>query len=224
MRDRLFVLAMVLLIVAILLFGVTIVLGVQVTTTTVPAGSALKVRPSTLTSETIRVNWTDAPRGTHVYLITGNAVCTTPTGVVGTGNGTAGSFSVSVDPGRTYLLYACGGTSYRTANLSFSASGGISVLELLGGLSLVAGLVLLILSLRPDYRGEVDEAGRPTSRARKSVAAALGAAMRLKREALARPGQPSSRQWSRTVQACPECGRIYTYRLHATCPACGAVL
>lgn len=225
MRDRRFVLAMVLVVLAILLFGLTLVYAGQVSTTTVPAGSALKLRPGTVTSETVRVNWSDAPRGTHVYLTTGAQNCTQPSGVVGTANGSSGSFSTLVDPGRTYLLFACGGFQFRTATLNYSFSGGIGFAELFGALSLVAGIVVLYLSLRPDYGREGEETRLPTDRRqRRSIAAALSASLRREREARSQPSAPLLRRSPRLVQRCPECGRIYSFHLHATCPACGANL
>ncbi len=225
MRERRFVLAMVLFIVAILLFGLTLVYAGQVTTTTVPAGSADKLQTVAVTSETLLVNWSGAPRGTFVYLTTGTQNCSRPSGVVGTANGSAGSFSARVDPGRTYLLFACGGVQFRTATLSYSVSGGIGLAELLGVLSLVAGLLVLYLSLRPDYGSEGDDPRRPTDRRqRQSIAAALSSSLRREREARAQPSAPAQRRSPRLVQRCPECGRIYTFHVHATCPACGASL
>ncbi len=225
MRERRFVLAMVLIAVAILLFGLTLAYAGQVTTTTVPAGSALKLQPVAVTSETVRVNWSDAPRGTHVYLTTATQNCTQPSGVVGTANGSSGSFSTLVDPGRTYLLFACGGFQFRTATLNYSVSGGLGFAELLGILSLLAGLVVLYLSLRPDYGREGDDTRIPTDRRRRqSIAAALSSSLRRVREARAQPSAPPQRRSPRLVQRCPECGRIYTFHVHATCPACGANL
>ena len=147
MRRGLFVGGVVVLLIGVLMVGLGYYVNANGTTTNVSAGQVLTLTPSTIGSASTSFKWSGAPSGATVYLITGTATCTSPSGVVASGSGSSGSFSASLSPGTTYSLYACTGGSGAAASFTYSVSG-ISYLMLIGIIVLIIGIILLALGMR----------------------------------------------------------------------------
>ncbi len=96
-----------------------------------------------LTSYAATVRWADQPPSTDVYLTDGFTTCgSTPPGVAGNGSGPSGSFSASLDPGKTYWLFACRGGYEVALNATVSYTGGIGLPVVGFGLVILTGAIL----------------------------------------------------------------------------------
>jgi hypothetical protein len=106
-----------------------------------------------LTQMTANVRWAGAASGTETYLVVNaNApfgfACGGGGMLVAEGQGPAGSFSAGVQPGTSYLLYACVGTHPESLSFNLTLSGGVTVGEIVGGVGLAAGGVVLVIGLK----------------------------------------------------------------------------
>ena len=160
MRRGLLIGGWVLLFVGFALIAASFAVNSSVTQN-VPAGSAWSLTPKTIGSASVTITWTGAPPGAAVYLVTGTPVCGNPGGVVATGSGISGTITATLNPGTTYLLYACSGASYASASFTYTASG-FSYLNLGAGAALVLGAALMVLGLRAAPK---PAAARPAPRA-----------------------------------------------------------
>lgn len=143
MRRGIVIGGIVLVIIGLLAVGGGYAIGSASTTVTTPAGSVETLTPSTIGGGSISVSWTGAAAGDTIYLMSGTATCSGPSGVVAKGTGASGSFSASLSSGTTYSLYACSGASPAGATFTYSFSG-ISTLMLIGIVLAVVGALLLV--------------------------------------------------------------------------------
>lgn len=244
MRWGRFIAGLILLLVGILLVVSSVLANGGTTSITVPAGDQAGIQVKSLTSVQIEVQWSGGTSGTTAFLVSGTPGCVAPSGVAGQGTGAAGAFSASLSPGVTYLLYACASGSYRTLTFSYTVSGGLSILELIGVLLLLVGLLLLYLGVRrPNTerdarlehaysRGHRDDPFGDSSRSRPAPSYAPRARPTTVRSAdpPARPSPPAASSgrpatWpaspdGRTWQGCRHCGRLNPYG-RARCEGCG---
>jgi len=148
LRKGPLVIAILLIVVSLILFGISAAAN-QPLTQDVKSGSAWVITPQTLNPLTLTVSWNTSTGAGHVYLMTGQPTCTKPSGVVVNATGGHGTFSHTVNPGKSYNIYACGTMGYISSNFTVSESGGFSWLDLLGTVLIVIGLLFLVLAFIP---------------------------------------------------------------------------
>lgn len=196
------------------------VIGGATTSASVPAGTAWTITPTALTAVTATIHWRGGNATTRVWLITGSPTCTAPAGVVANGSGGNGSFTSTLSPGTKYSLYACTGTTFQAGTFSMSASGGITILELLGLIAVAIGAVVVFFGVRSKAPPRLYDAGRDRAAAPypggKGVAPTdLSARPKLP------PPPPRPPPAGRTMQGCPVCGKTFPAGQYSACPACG---
>ncbi len=178
------------------------------------------------TATTLSVSWTGQPIGTTVYLESGSPVCPPPNSVlVNSGRGASGAFSARLDPGYTYYLYACSGTTEIAVTLTFAQSGGVHPGQLLGGLFAVVGAVLLVLGLRRERRVRSNAGALRTSRHTPSAVSpgAPSAEAAAPRPPARAPGDLGGTPEVSTSRKCAACGGSLPRDATERCPACGAL-
>jgi hypothetical protein len=148
LRRGPFVAGVVLVVIGVLILAGGYLLNAGTRTQEVPAGSDWDLTPNTLNSIAVSMGWSGGNSTTQAFIVTGTPTCTSPSGVVAQGSGPSGSASVTLQPGTTYHLYACSGSSYQTITFSYSATGGITVLELIGIVIVVVGGLLVLVGVR----------------------------------------------------------------------------
>ncbi|HTW55326.1 MAG TPA: hypothetical protein VMG36_02610 [Thermoplasmata archaeon] len=153
MRKGPLIVGILLIVLALIVFGISAAAN-QAMSQDVKSGSAWVISPQTLNSLTLIVSFNTSTGGGHVYLMTGQPTCTKPGGVLvnASGAGGKGTFSHTVQPGKSYNLYACGGMmndNYISANFTVSETGGFSWFDLLGTILVVIGLLFLVLAVIP---------------------------------------------------------------------------
>jgi hypothetical protein len=155
LRRGRFLVGIVLLVIGLLLLAAGLLVPGGTTTVTTPAGSALVLTPSTLNSVSASISWSGGNATSHVYLVTGQVTCSSPSRVVAQATGATGSLSASLSSGVSYDLYACSGSSYQAMTFSYHLSGGISLLDVLAIVLLGVGVLLVVLAFRrPKERWE----------------------------------------------------------------------
>ncbi len=227
MRRGRLAIGLVLLSVGILLLAASVEVNAGTNLVTIPAGQALEISPTTLTAETVNVDWSQAVATIHVYLVSGTPVCAPSSGVVASGGGSAGSFSASLNPGTTYSLFACSGSTFKSIAIDFTISGGVTTVELLALLSALVGLLFLALAFRRVRTGRVpyDPLAPPRPYVDPRVSAAtLGRSVRRSRGPLVRFASPGIERRHGPVEECPGCGRVYAAGRYRSCPGCGESL
>lgn len=140
--------------VGLLIVWAGFVVNSTTTTLSVPAGSAWTVSPNTVSAVSIAINWFDGTTATVAWVISGVPSCSNPSGVVVQGSGISGAFLVTLQPGTTYSIYACSGSSFQTVTFSLHAIWGITAIGVLGMALVPIGAILLIFALRG--RKEID--------------------------------------------------------------------
>ena len=142
-------LGIVLMLVGLGLLGAGIASNEASYSASVQAGGFWQFKTTSLVAVAVSVGWSGGNNSTFVWLITGDPSCTNPFGVVDTEHGPNGTFTAGLVPGQTYYLYTCAMGSASAANFSYSAhGGGLTTIELLAILPLVAGVLLLVWGLR----------------------------------------------------------------------------
>ncbi|MGB6501360.1 MAG: zinc ribbon domain-containing protein [Thermoplasmata archaeon] len=138
----------VLLAIGVLLLVAAFAIGGSTVTQTVPAGSGLTLAPTALSSVTATISWSGGNSTSMVYLITGSPSCSSPSGIVGQGSGSNGSFSVTLSSNTQYLLYACSGSTAQGMVFSYTVTSGFSTLDLISIVLIVLGAILILLAFR----------------------------------------------------------------------------
>jgi hypothetical protein len=236
-RGR-FIAGLVLTLIGVIVVVASLELSATPTTVTIVQGTDYDVKLSALTDVPTTVSWTGQPNVT-VYLMTGSPTCILPLGVVRSATGTSGSFTASLKPGKSYYLYGCTGTTATTVRVTVAPSYALTELGVLGGIALALGIFLLVVGIRAKtyrYRreGYVWMTGPPTGNAQPAAADAPGAGPAAPSPPLLGPpaaptgafeaDRPVPDGVGRTLQGCPNCGKVYTSGQYATCPSCGAPL
>lgn len=133
--------------IGILLLSAGYVVVSQSQTEAVPAGAALSITPTGVGGGMLTASWNGADPNSTVYLITGTATCSSPSGLVAKGSGTDGSFTASVTSGTQYQFYACANGRGTSMTASYSVSE-ITILMVLGIVLAIVGAVLIVLGYR----------------------------------------------------------------------------
>ncbi len=218
-----FGLGLALLVVGAALLLASALAGFSATSEQVAAGSAWRITPFAVTSTSARVSWSAGSPDTQAYLVSGAALCPGPANALASGDAQAGSFSATLQPGTTYSLYACSGSTHEAANFTLTVSGGVTIGDVIAGVLIPLSVVLIILGFRPSVRSE-DEAAAPSRSGR--------AAPRPRPRAIPRPTvaarlpepPPPVSVNGRTAVGCARCGKIWPVGQYSTCPACGTAL
>lgn len=153
MRRRLVVLAAVALALGGLLLAVSVAIDAPRSSVIVvqpPTAGPFKTPATVLTEMTAGVAWTGGSPTTQTYLLespysTFGFSCGGGGRLLAEGYGSSGTFSVSVKPDDGFVIYACSGSHPENLTFTVTLSGGVSIAEVGGGLSLIPGGVLLYL-------------------------------------------------------------------------------
>jgi len=223
MRLWLFLVGLVLAIVGVFVFGAGLFASGATTTETVTAGTVWHVSASALTSVTATIQWGSSSPVTQVYLVSGAPTCTNPSGKIGSGVGSSGSFSASLKPGVSYSLYACSGGIPQTATFSYTSSGGLTLGEV-AGLAMLGPGVILVIWERP--RDRTLQALNPQRPARAPRPTPSPTREEIPPDPLAPPPPPPSPVLQaaangRTLRGCPGCGKFLPIDDSESCPFCG---
>lgn len=134
---------------AVMIVG-SIVLNAAPTSASVPANSSVSLDVTSLTNVKATISWSGGNASTQIWLISGIATCSGPTGVVKEENGSSGTFSATLTAGTTYSLYACDSATGagEIGDFSYTLSGGFSALELLGIFLVIIGAPVLYSGTR----------------------------------------------------------------------------
>jgi hypothetical protein len=229
MRRGRFLVGLVLLIIGALLIVLVLEVNGGSTTQTVPAGANWQLVPSpyTYTSSTALVHWSGGTSTTIVYLVSGTPTCYYPGGQVANGTGSSGTFSAALDPGTKYYLYACSGTTPATATFTVSVSGGINLLEILGGVAMFIGVLLILIGLmgRPTLQSifEVGKLATPQPASIAPVPSPFSAPAAESGPVDTSPLGPLTSD-VRALVSCPGCDKVWPAGQYRFCPACGHAL
>ncbi|GEM_PF-1954716 len=138
MRKGLVVVGIVLLLLGALMLGY----GYTATqTSAVPPGACLQITPTSIGSDPVTISWSGGDSSTTVTLYSASSDCSSTT-VVASGTGASGSFTATLASGSTYGIETTGSVNVTVANH------GLSILELLGALLLVIGVILAVFGAR----------------------------------------------------------------------------
>jgi hypothetical protein len=190
MRKGLLVVGIVLLIIGAALLAVGFSSSL---TTSVPAGECLNYTPTTLGSDPVTVSWSGLSSSSSVTLSsTGDC---SPSTLIASGTGASGSFTATLTTGTTYGIAVSSGTGSVTV-----ASHGFTVLELIGIVVLILGILLAVVAVvrKPKVRA----APEPQTAAQVSDAATdAGTDLYT-----AGPGAAALTPGARANQVCTYCG------------------
>lgn len=147
MRRSLVIIAVVLLAIGGPAAIVGYVQGTGTRQAVIPAGSAFAISPRGVSGGTFSASWSNAPAGTHVYIVDTNSSCFSPSGIVAESTGASGTVSASLSIGTTYYVFACVASSPTTISMSYTYFG-LSYTLVLGMALTVIGILLLKAGVR----------------------------------------------------------------------------
>jgi hypothetical protein len=163
-------------------------------TTSVPSGECLDVTPNTLGSDPVTISWNGVSSTSTLSLYAADDCSGTP---IASGTGGSGSFTATLTSGTTYGIGVTSGTASVTV-----ANHGFSVLQLIGVIILVVGL--LLAAVGAIRKPKVAAVAAPQTAAEVSDAAtAAGSDVYT-----AGPDAAGPTPGSRADQVCNHCGTV----------------
>jgi hypothetical protein len=195
MRKGLLVVGIVLLVIGAALLGWGFASSSQ--TYNVVVGEGLQPNANTIGSDPVTISWSGGTSSTAVTLYGPGAACS-GTSIIAGGTGASGSFTATIPSGAADCIVVSGSSASVTV-----ANHGFGVLELIGAIILILGLLLAVLGVirKPKVRAAAAAPVPQTAAEVSDAATAAGSDVYT-----AGPGAAALTPGARANQVCNYCG------------------